>query len=93
MIGNLLNSVYFEEGCQHIPSNAIVIEIAPHGLLQAILKKSLPPSCLNVSLTYRSKTKENLEFLLASLGKYVKNIKNIKKILTTVLNCHIKKNN
>ena len=35
---NLLSSVLFEDGLKHIPSDAIAIEIAPHGLLQAILK-------------------------------------------------------
>ncbi|KAF7281302.1 hypothetical protein GWI33_004884 [Rhynchophorus ferrugineus] len=64
---NLLSSVYFEEGLKHIPKDAILIEIAPHGLLQAILKRSLK-SCVNIPLTQRG-SKRSVEFLLTSIGK------------------------
>lgn len=65
---NLLGAVLFEEGSRHISEEAIVIEIAPHGLLQAILKRSLPHRT-HVPLT--SKTSKNgLLFLLEALGKY-----------------------
>ena len=50
---NLLNPVYFEESSRHIPKNAITIEIAPHGLLQAILKRSLPSTNDNIPLTLK----------------------------------------
>lgn len=65
---NLLSSVLFEEGCRHIPKDAIVIEIAPHGLLQAILKRSLKGNCTNIPLTHRS-SKNGLNFLLSAIGK------------------------
>lgn len=65
---NLLSSVLFEEGLKHIPKDSILIEIAPHGLLQAILKRSLKPGCTNVPLTQRG-SKNGLGFLLSSLGK------------------------
>ncbi|KAF2906136.1 hypothetical protein ILUMI_00040 [Ignelater luminosus] len=64
---NLLSSVLFEEGSKHIPQEAIVIEIAPHGLLQAILKRSLP-QCVHVPLTHKT-SKNGLVFLLEALGK------------------------
>ncbi|CAG9823792.1 unnamed protein product [Phaedon cochleariae] len=64
---NLLSSVLFEEGSKHIPSDAIIIEIAPHGLLQAILKRSVKDAT-NVPLTQRG-AKSGVEFLLQSLGK------------------------
>ncbi|XP_030762053.1 fatty acid synthase-like [Sitophilus oryzae] len=64
---NLLSSVYFEEGLKHIPKDAILIEIAPHGLLQAILKRSLK-SCINIPLTQRG-CKSGVEFLLTAYGK------------------------
>lgn len=38
---NLLSPVLFEEACKHIPSNAICIEIAPHGLLQVFFFRFL----------------------------------------------------
>lgn len=65
---NLLSSVLFEEGLKHIPKDSILIEIAPHGLLQAILKRSLKSGCTNVPLTQRG-SKSGVEFLLNALGK------------------------
>lgn len=37
-----------------MPKDAVVIEIAPHALLQAILNRSLRPECLCIGLTKRS---------------------------------------
>lgn len=65
---NLLSSVLFEEGSKHIPKDSIVIEIAPHGLLQAILKRSLKANCTNIPLTHRT-SKNGLNFLLGAIGK------------------------
>jgi hypothetical protein len=45
----LLNAVLFEEASQHIPHNAISIEIAPHGLLERSLNKGIT----NFALTQR----------------------------------------
>lgn len=67
---NLLSSVLFEEGMRHVPKDSILIEIAPHGLLQAILKRSLIPGCVNFPLTQRG-CKSGVEFLLNNIGKYV----------------------
>ncbi|KAJ8980787.1 hypothetical protein NQ317_004788 [Molorchus minor] len=64
---NLLSSVLFEEGIKHIPKDSVLIEIAPHGLLQAILKRSIKNS-VNVPLTQRG-CKSGVEFLLQNLGK------------------------
>lgn len=64
---NLLSSVLFEETSKFLPPNALTIEVAPHGLLQAILKKSLP-SAVHVSLAKRA-NKDNVSFFLQSLGK------------------------
>nr|CAD7607334.1 unnamed protein product [Timema genevievae] len=65
---NLLNSVLFEESSKCIPKNAVAIEIAPHGLLQAIIKKSFGPECIHIPLTSRGHPNSH-EFLLASVGK------------------------
>lgn len=67
-VNNLLSPVLFQEAIKHIPDNAIVIEIAPHCLLQAILKRSLPKTCTNIGLHKRDHA-NNLEFLLMNLGK------------------------
>ncbi|XP_043469513.1 fatty acid synthase-like [Leptopilina heterotoma] len=74
---NLLNSVLFAETAKSISPNAVVIEIAPQGLLQAIVKKSLPENVLNVPLTKRDHP-ENQLFLIAALGKIYNAGRNIK---------------
>jgi fatty acid synthase len=62
--------VYFDEALEQIPRNAITIEIAPHGLLQAILKHLLNEGITNVALM-QCGHHDGTEFLLAALGKYV----------------------
>lgn len=64
---NLLSAVLFEEGATNIPEDALTIEIAPHGLLQAIIKKALPNG-VHIPLTQRG-NKDNTSFFLAALGK------------------------
>ncbi|XP_055377654.1 fatty acid synthase-like [Condylostylus longicornis] len=64
---NLLNSVLFEETANLLPKDALCIEIAPHGLLQAILKRSMP-NAIHIGLTQRG-NENNHHFLLQSLGK------------------------
>lgn len=65
---NLLNSVLFEDSLKHIPVDAITIEIAPHGLLQAIIKTALPTTVTNISLTKRV-FGDSIQFLLTAVGK------------------------
>lgn len=67
---NLLSPVYFEESSRCIPENAIIIEIAPHGLMQSILKQSLPSTVDNIPLTMKDHH-NGVEFLLSALGQYV----------------------
>ncbi|KAG5885209.1 hypothetical protein JTB14_012232 [Gonioctena quinquepunctata] len=67
-VNNLLSPVLFHEALKHVPENAIVIEIAPTGLLQAILKRALGPKATNISLVKRGHA-DNIEFLLSALGK------------------------
>jgi len=45
--------VYLQEALNFIPEDAVTIEIAPHGLLQSILKRSLSTDCINISLQKR----------------------------------------
>lgn len=67
-VNNLLSPVLFYEGLLHVPKNAICIEIAPHGLLQAILKRALGKEATNISLIKRNH-ENNLEFFFTNLGK------------------------
>ncbi|XP_039302621.1 fatty acid synthase [Solenopsis invicta] len=67
-VNNLLSPVLFHEAIARIPENAITIEIAPHCLLQAILRRSLPPTVTNICLHKRDHS-DNLIFLLSNVGK------------------------
>lgn len=67
-VNNLLSPVLFQHGLAHVPENAIAIEIAPHCLLQAILRRSLGPGAVNIGLHKRDHS-NNVGFLLDSLGK------------------------
>jgi fatty acid synthase len=70
LANNLLNVVHFEDASQHIPVNAIAIEIAPHGLLQTVLENSLNKGITNITLTHCDHP-ECTEWLLTALGKCV----------------------
>uniref|UniRef100_A0A6Q2Y0D1 Fatty acid synthase n=1 Tax=Esox lucius TaxID=8010 RepID=A0A6Q2Y0D1_ESOLU len=71
---NLVSPVLFQEGLSLVPDNAVVVEIAPHALLQAILKRSLKPTCSILPLMRRGHA-NNLEFFLSNVGKvYMKGI-------------------
>ncbi|KAG6446749.1 hypothetical protein O3G_MSEX004583 [Manduca sexta] len=65
---NLLSPVLFEETSKLINHNAITIEIAPHGLLQAILRRSLKKDVVNIPLTQKNH-QDNVQVLLTALGK------------------------
>ncbi|XP_053616908.1 fatty acid synthase-like [Plodia interpunctella] len=65
---NLLSPVLFEETSRLIHHNAITVEVAPHGLLQAILRRSLKKDVVNVSLTQRNNS-DNVQVLFTALGK------------------------
>ncbi|CAG9833288.1 unnamed protein product [Diabrotica balteata] len=66
---NFCNTVLFDQVYDHIPENAIVIEVAPHGLLQAILKKEMGKETTQISITNRS-SNDNEKFFLSAIGKF-----------------------
>ncbi|KAH8377960.1 hypothetical protein KR093_008108 [Drosophila rubida] len=66
-INNLISPVLFNEAIRHIPKNAIIVEIAPHGLFRAILR-SLGAKTSYVSLMQRGHA-NNLEFLISQIGQ------------------------
>lgn len=66
-VNNLLGNVLFEETAALLPENAIVIEIAPHGLLQAIVKRSMP-NAIHIPLTHRGHPSVST-FTLGAIGK------------------------
>lgn len=60
----------FQEALSHVPKNALVIEVAPHCLLQAVLKRSIGNEGVFVGLMKRDQQDE-ISYLLTSLGKSV----------------------
>lgn len=67
-VNNLLSPVLFQEGIGFIPKNALLIEIAPSGLFQGLLKKSIGTECATVNLAKRDHN-DNVNFFLSALGK------------------------
>ncbi|CAG5047033.1 unnamed protein product [Parnassius apollo] len=64
---NLLNPVLFEETTKLIEENAIVLEIAPHGVLCKSLKQSYK-DLLAVEISQMD-SKDNVQILLIALGR------------------------
>eukprot|EP00079_Xenopus_tropicalis_P028199 XP_012822994.1 PREDICTED: fatty acid synthase [Xenopus tropicalis] len=71
-VNNLVSPVLFQEGLQNIPENAVVVEIAPHALLQAVLRRSLKPTNTILPLMKKGHS-NNLEFFLTNIGKVYMN--------------------
>lgn len=66
-VNNFLSPVLFEETSALIQDDAIVIEIAPHGLFQGILRQSLGPRSAIIALAQIG-NEDSIKFLLQSLG-------------------------
>uniref|UniRef100_A0A023GNU9 Putative animal-type fatty acid synthase n=1 Tax=Amblyomma triste TaxID=251400 RepID=A0A023GNU9_AMBTT len=67
LVQNLVAPVLFYEAVQHVPKDAIIVEIGPHCLLQAILRRTLSSTASCMGLMKREE--DNVTFLLKSLGK------------------------
>lgn len=81
---NLLNSVLFEESSTFIPKNALTIEIAPHALLQSILRNSISGG-VHIGLTRRNAENNVLVFLNALGDLYLNGLElGIDKLYPTV---------
>ncbi|CAI4233223.1 unnamed protein product [Auanema sp. JU1783] len=70
-VNNACSPVLFYEALLKIPANAVTIEMAPHSLMQAVLRRSLQKTCTNVGLMNRPRSENDNEFesFLSSLGK------------------------
>ncbi|KAH8036375.1 hypothetical protein HPB51_000157 [Rhipicephalus microplus] len=64
---NFVNPVLFCEALKHVPKDAILLEIGPHCLLQAILRRAVGPDASCAGLMKRHV--DNVEYFLHSLGK------------------------
>jgi acyl transferase domain-containing protein len=69
-VNNFVSPVLFQEALSHVPDNAIVIEIAPHSLLQSVLRKELGSRCSIFGLMDKRQP-DNVNHLLSTLGKSV----------------------
>ncbi|KAM5309029.1 fatty acid synthase [Glossophaga mutica] len=67
-VNNLVSPVLFQEALWHVPENAVVVEIAPHALLQAVLKRGLKSSCTIIPLMKKDH-RDNLQFFLSNVGQ------------------------
>lgn len=67
-VNNLLSPVLFFEALQQAPKNALLIELAPHCLLQSVLKRNLGSACATVGLIKKNHP-DNIEFFLSGIGK------------------------
>ncbi|XP_075979207.1 fatty acid synthase-like, partial [Anticarsia gemmatalis] len=68
-VNNLLSPVRFADALREVPARAIVVEVAPHALLQAVLKRALPaPGAAYVPLVRRD-APDTLVHLLSALGR------------------------
>jgi fatty acid synthase, animal type len=65
---NLTSTVKFNDALKKVPANAIVIEIAPHGLLQALIRKTVGDRSTPVALMKRVAPDNSIHFL-ESIGK------------------------
>lgn len=66
-VNNLLSPVRFAEAVREIPSHAVVVEVAPHALLQAVLRRALPAAA-HVPLVRRDAA-DALRHLVAAAGR------------------------
>ncbi|KRX40198.1 Fatty acid synthase [Trichinella murrelli] len=67
-VNNTMSTVLFNEALQHVPKNAVVIEIAPHCLLQAVLRRAVDSSCI-LSGLMKAKHENNVEYFCTAIGK------------------------
>lgn len=67
-VNNLMSVVRFHDGVDKIPSDALIIEIGPHFLLQSLLKRTIGSDAIYIGLMKKN-CEDNVRFFLESLGK------------------------
>ena len=77
-VNNLCSPVLFQEAIRLIPENALIIEIGPHSLLAAVLKRSLPNTVSIFSLM--KKDANVLEHFYSQLGRMYTNGLNLNPV-------------
>lgn len=69
-VNNLLSPVRFADAVREVPERALLVEVAPHALLQAVLKRARPAPAAHVPLVRRD-APDALAHLLAADRKSV----------------------
>jgi fatty acid synthase len=67
-VHNLISPVYFYNKFKHLPSDAIVLEIGPHGLFSKVVKETLE-SGNYISVMKKDSNETNLDMFLTSIAK------------------------
>ncbi|XP_049706557.2 fatty acid synthase [Helicoverpa armigera] len=67
-VNNLLSPVRFADAVREVPERALLVEVAPHALLQAVLKRARPAPAAHVPLVRRD-APDALAHLLAAAGR------------------------
>lgn len=68
-VNNLLSPVRFAEALRAVPERALLVEVAPHALLQAVLRRARPaPAAAHVALVRRD-AGDAARQLLAAVGR------------------------
>ncbi|KAJ8963394.1 hypothetical protein NQ318_018872, partial [Aromia moschata] len=65
---NLLNRVLYKQVLKKVPKDAILVEVAPCGLFQAIFRRALDSSVVKLCLV-KKHHEDNCKFLLDSVGR------------------------
>ncbi|XP_072140212.1 fatty acid synthase-like [Dermacentor andersoni] len=66
-VNNVLSPVLFSEALEHVPRDAILVEIAPHCLLLSVLRRAVGSGASCLGLMKRNE--DNPAFFLKSLGE------------------------
>lgn len=67
-VNNLMSPVLFAEALKEVPEHALVIELAPHALLQAVLRRACPAPAVHVAMLQRT-VDDSGSHLLTALGR------------------------
>ena len=67
-VENLISPVFFYNRLKYLPSDAIVVEIGPHGLFGKIVTQTLESSTY-ISLIKRDSNETNLDMFLSSIAR------------------------
>lgn len=67
-LNNYVSPVLFNDALKQIPENALVVEVAPTCLLQAILRRALPSSVIKIGLVNKL-MEDTLGDLLLNIGR------------------------